>query len=226
MANYYIGIDENGQPYIAHASTDAGYGGANKQRFRYRAKAKAKKYLQKVQDYYGKGKNLYLYTQDQVRAFANRGKKKVKEIAGDAALNARGFARTVKNKAGKVKDRAVDKAKDVALNARGLARTVGYKANQAKNRAVEKAKDKLGYDERERLLEAQMRYQHELGNQQGMATAGRNSRGGIDAHQKALENAEKQYLDAIEEYLKTPLGKKARRNGFYSVAGLTKGAKK
>lgn len=61
--DYILLIDEYGQPYLAHA---------------WLKKGEAPRYKLKVPDYYGKGKHLYLYTQKEVDAFQNPGKRKGK----------------------------------------------------------------------------------------------------------------------------------------------------
>lgn len=61
--DYILLIDEYGQPYLAHA---------------WLRKGESHKYLKKIDNYYGKGKHLYLYTQKEVDAFQNPGKRKGK----------------------------------------------------------------------------------------------------------------------------------------------------
>ena len=180
MANYFIGIDENGQPFIAHASLldTAVMQRGNKIRWRDRASARAKKYLQKVEDYYGKGKNLYLYTQDQVRAFANRGAAKAK-FAAQHVGNKVGFglkrkrdaalAASTNNKS----ERSRKSARMAADNyqkqyADSLLGKLDYRRSKFKvsggvkgavkragERVADKARDIAGYDERESLNNAQ-----------------------------------------------------------------------
>lgn len=52
MGNYYIGIDEMGQPYFTHAT-----------------KKNKPKFLQKIDNYYKNGKALYLYTTKRYTQF-------------------------------------------------------------------------------------------------------------------------------------------------------------
>ena len=177
MANYFIGIDDTGQPYIAHAmyNADAGTVGTGKQRG-------FKKYLQKVQDYYGKGKNLYLYTQDQVRAFANRGANKVKS--------------------------KINYGKEQLHTASQRLKAKG-------SRLVAKTKDKLGYDERDRLMKAQIRYEQERDNYAHGSNRRNSSERAQQAHDRAYADADKQSREAIDDYLRTPLGWVAsKKNGW------------
>ena len=59
MSNYILGIDRDGQPYLVHASDSS-----NKH-----------KYLMKIPNYYYKtGRDLYLYTNAEVKAYIKRGK--------------------------------------------------------------------------------------------------------------------------------------------------------
>ena len=217
MANYFIGIDENGQPYIAHAAETAdAVGGRSKfgralSNLRYGASRRAKKYLQKVEGYYGKGKDLYLYTQDQVRAFANRGKRKVADAIGLTAKRRRDTALSKLNKGGlseagqkayrnaaNVNQEAYSKSllgkADYAIN------KTRFKAKALKNRAVNKARDIAGYDEQERLQELQKQY--------AQARAHRNDNAESRAAYRALQTE----LDRAQEaYNKTLVGRRAKR---------------
>ena len=75
--DYIVMIDENGQPYLAHAFGDRVKNFAstvnrkirNNVGARNRYKYKEHKYKERVDNYYGNGKHLYLYTDDEVRAF-------------------------------------------------------------------------------------------------------------------------------------------------------------
>ena len=59
MHDYILLFDESGQPYLEHA---------------WLRKGETPKYKLKVDNYYGEGKHLYLYTDREVAAFKNRGK--------------------------------------------------------------------------------------------------------------------------------------------------------
>ena len=62
MNDYVLLFDESGQPYIAHAWLKKGQQPA---------------YKMKVDNYYGPGKHLYLYTDSEVNAFRNKSKVKL-----------------------------------------------------------------------------------------------------------------------------------------------------
>ena len=59
MRDYIVAVDENGQPYLAHAGENGGW------------KNRATKYLGKFPNLYGNGKTAYAYTQQQLRAMQN-----------------------------------------------------------------------------------------------------------------------------------------------------------
>ena len=75
--DYIVMIDENGQPYLAHAFGDRvkNFASTVNRKIRNnvgagnRYKYKEHKYKERVDNYYGNGKHLYLYTDDEVRAF-------------------------------------------------------------------------------------------------------------------------------------------------------------
>ena len=75
--DYIVMIDENGQPYLAHAFGDSvrNFASTVNRKIRNnvgagnRYKYKEHKYKERVDNYYGNGKHLYLYTDDEVRAF-------------------------------------------------------------------------------------------------------------------------------------------------------------
>lgn len=75
--DYIVMIDENGQPYLAHAFGDGvrNFASTVNRKIRNnvgkgnRYNYKEHKYKERVDNYYGNGKHLYLYTDDEVRAF-------------------------------------------------------------------------------------------------------------------------------------------------------------
>lgn len=91
--DYYVAIDENGQPYIEHALGDrikAAWGSKS---------GNSPKFLEKFPNLYGNGKDVYAYTQDQVDRFRRYmglgGKKRM-----EAARSALDTATANRNKAG------------------------------------------------------------------------------------------------------------------------------
>ena len=82
--DYIVMIDENGQPYLAHAFGDRVKNFATTMNRKIRnnvgAGSRARKdhkYIMRVDNYFAPGKHLYLYTQDEVAAFQGRnGNKK------------------------------------------------------------------------------------------------------------------------------------------------------
>ena len=82
--DYIVMIDENGQPYLAHAFGDRVKNFATTMNRKIRnnvgAGSRARKdhkYIMRVDNYFAPGKHLYLYTQDEVAAFEGRnGNKK------------------------------------------------------------------------------------------------------------------------------------------------------
>ena len=183
MSNYYIGVDENGQPYFAHKAvpnTENAYGG----------KKRRNKYLQKIDNFYKNGKALYLYTQDEVRNFANHGKQKIDKAIGISAKKKRNEARDLFNQ--KSDNARVQKARAQAYgraqeeysksllgkmeyaqsitkirahvlknNAKKTLGEIRSKASATKDKVVDRAKDLAGYDERERYLEADAKARQE-----------------------------------------------------------------
>ena len=69
MHDYMICIDENGSPYLAHALFGNKKGSQKKDH----------KYVDRIMDKAGKWR--YFYTQEEAKAYANKGKKAVKGIA-------------------------------------------------------------------------------------------------------------------------------------------------
>ena len=78
-SNYYVAVDENGQPYIAHAlfrsSASSDGGGRGK---------RGGKYLMKVDNWFKNGKAAYAYTQAQVRWLMGQGRQKAKNAIDKA----------------------------------------------------------------------------------------------------------------------------------------------
>ena len=126
--DYIVLIDENGQPYIAHAW----------------GKGTAHKYIKKI----GEGaKARYFYTRQELEAFYNQGKTKVgqaadkvKTAAGNAAASVRGKVRDV---VGYTARENRDKAHANLVNARAQDRGAQqlFEQNYAKEQAAAKRRD-------------------------------------------------------------------------------------
>ena len=90
--DYIVMIDENGQPYLAHAFGDSVKNFASTMNRKIRNNvgkgsraSKDHKYLMRVDNYFAPGKHLYLYTQDEVNAYMGRNGNK----AGSRTLSNR-----------------------------------------------------------------------------------------------------------------------------------------
>lgn len=244
---YYIAIDENGEAYIEHGLFD-------------RARStgqRAHKYLMKI----GEGaKARYLYTQEEVRAYMQGGRRAVQN-AGRNAVN------TIKDKVGvNEKERAekawdkvpkrlskndpkgmrdfklaskaqddyrktplgkaeytAERAKEIATGQDGSAKEIAQKiGNNLKSKTdrmkeefrkkKDEVADKLGFDERQRLKEAEDyrdRTQN-LGRSDNVIK--RTPDGAIDfsANAKQQEKAQKDVENRRDEYHDTPIGKVAK----------------
>lgn len=112
-SNYYVGIDENGQPYIAHMQpSDRG------------RRRRGGKYLMKVDNFFKNGKAAYAYTQDQVRWLMGQGRQKAKKaidkVTGVSARNKRdklatAFRNAQRQSQGVAKDNPMNRATKTAL---------------------------------------------------------------------------------------------------------------
>lgn len=119
-SNYYIAVDESGQPYIAHMQpSDRGTRGGRH------------KYMAKFENFFNNGKAFYAYTQEQVRQAINRGRSKAK-----SQLNFR--AKQIKTRAGVAKrelNKAADRAKvNIANTADKARRDLEFRSKQIKTR--------------------------------------------------------------------------------------------
>ncbi len=116
-SNYYVAVDENGQPYIAHAlfrssaSSDGGGRGRHK-------------YLAKFEKFFDNGKTFYAYTQQQVQQAMNRGRNKAKYLQAKATVN----ARAAKYKAGQKVKSAREALSTTAKNIQNKAKYAKAKA--------------------------------------------------------------------------------------------------
>lgn len=118
-SNYYVAVDENGQPYIAHAlfrSSSSSDGGGRGKR--------GGKYLMKVDNWFKNGKAAYAYTQAQVRWLMGQGRQKAKnaidKATGVSARNKRdklatAFRTAQQQSQGAAKDNPMSRATKTAL---------------------------------------------------------------------------------------------------------------
>lgn len=124
-SNYYVGVDENGQPYIAHASSRPSASSDGGGRGRH-------KYMAKFENFFNNGKAFYAYTQEQVRQAMNRGRNKAK-----SQLNFR--AKQIKTRAGVAKrelSKAANRAKlNISKTADKARRDLEFRGKQIKTRA-------------------------------------------------------------------------------------------
>lgn len=110
-SNYYVAVDESGQPYIAHMQpSDRGGRGRHK-------------YMAKFENFFNNGKAFYAYTQEQVRQAMNRGQNKAK-----SQLNFRG--KQIATRSG-IAERELNKAaQNVKIDAANTANSIKTRANE------------------------------------------------------------------------------------------------
>lgn len=102
--DYVVLFDENGQPYIAHSwrdkvrSAPAAAKNAGRQ---------AVKYIEKIVD---KGKTRYFYTQDELRAYYDRGKEKARRAVDNARSSIERVTGADRRKDVKAAERAASRA--------------------------------------------------------------------------------------------------------------------
>ena len=97
MRDYIVAVDENGQPYLAHA----GEGGW---------KNRATKYLGKFPNLYGNGKTAYAYTQQQLRAMQNYARGGARNAQNSVINTAKNLDQTRRTLKSDLKKRATAKA--------------------------------------------------------------------------------------------------------------------
>ena len=173
---YIMMVDENGQPFICHAGMFQKAGNAIKSAGtsamkavrgvgRGRGTRQNHKYLMKVGT---PERPRYLYTQEEVRAYLQGGRRALNNAAnkaGQTAKNAVNTAKNTANKAGQATKNAVNTAKN------------------AVNKTVDVVKDKAGVDERKRAEEAWDKVPRRVSSDDKEA---------VDAFRKATE-AQKEY---------------------------------
>ena len=119
--DYIVLIDENGQPYIAHA-----FGDRIKN---YASNRKNHKYIQRFDNYWGPGKHAYAYSQAEVKMYnagrrLGKGAKKAAQWLDDhdAGLTERVQARSLERKANRVGKKDRDAGNALAVEAARLRR--------------------------------------------------------------------------------------------------------
>ena len=192
--DYIILYDENGEPYLEHAwlgnawqKTKSGasravsaVGGAASN-----VRQKGAKYYDKIKE---GAKTRYFYSKAELDAYYNRGKQKAQDLREKADHTLYNARRTASNVANNVKTTA-SKGVQGAKNAAG--------------KAIDSAKDKLGFDERERMNQATMRYEHE---RDSYPPNGHQVNKASEAHDDARTKAGREAFDAVKDYYKTPIG--------------------
>lgn len=147
---YSILIDENGQPYIAHSLWERVKSGAGKAASTVKvagtkassaaksASSRAHKYIEKI----GEGaKARYFYTQEELRAFYDRGKAAASSTADKAKSAAKSGRKALKI----AKDRAEDL---IGVTAKREVKSAEEKLSGAVSRSVKSSKDATSATER------------------------------------------------------------------------------
>jgi hypothetical protein len=130
---YYVAIDSNGEPYIAHALFGRNSGGSNS-----RGSHQNVKYLEKIKD---GARTRYFYTQDELRAFYNKGTKAAKKAVTNVKQTARDkIGITAKENRDKTQRALTDaRARDMAAD---KIFKVNYQKEQNAKQNLEEAKNK------------------------------------------------------------------------------------
>ena len=192
--DYIVAVDENGQPYIAHANGEGSW------------LNRTVKYIQKIP--LPRGGFRYVYDRAKAGAKKAWGSKAGRWIDSHDA----GISEKLMEK------RALRKAKQQAKKGnRGAEKYYAHRAMQlhqesakerqaAKtavssryNKAKDRVKDKLGYDEREAMQKARAAYEH----------------GGYN--ERTRVGNEHRYKETLEAYANTPLGQVERLRSLANV---------
>jgi len=212
--DYIVTIDENGQPYIAHAFGDrarAAWGSL---------KGTATKYKEKIP--LGNGKYRYVYEQAKKAAKKAWGSKAGRFIdEHDAGISERLMARRASRKAKQsAKNGDSNAAKYYARRSRELNQESAREHNAAKESIRKRtepirtaAKNAYGYDEKERFEQARKKYND-------LQMTARRYPDSVNAAE--LERRRQDMLDAQKAYMRTPKGALEYLNAKRKVKKATK----
>lgn len=148
--DYMVTVDRNGEPVISHALFGLGGGKGGNQKGSQRENHR---YIARIED---KGKYLYFYTKEALENYYRGGKKKIEDATGITAKKNLEDANIFnkKKRQAAYDNSLLGKAEGALRGAKEKAGSMGSGLKSKAQGAVDSAKDKLGFDERERLEDA------------------------------------------------------------------------